>query len=102
MYTDLCLKFPDESTAKSVLYRMEGVVAADPENGIEAQEGYEMPNFANIDVIGTIYERTGGTDEEPVMTALDGWHVNVRLVNEDSAALTAYVITPATPMRIWA
>jgi len=102
MYTDLCLKFPDEATAKSVLYRMEGVVAADLENGIEAQEGYEVANYANIDTIGTIYERTGGTDEEPVMTALDGWHVNVLVLpGEDASVLEAHQVFPATPVRVW-
>jgi hypothetical protein len=60
-----------------------------------------MPNFANIDTIGVIYKRTGGTDEEPVMTALPGWHVNVRVVDEDGAALEPFQIYPVTPMRVW-
>ncbi len=34
---DLYLKFPNEAEARSVLYRKEGVVEADLENGIEAQ-----------------------------------------------------------------
>ena len=35
------------------------------------------------------------------MTALPGWHVNVRVVGEDDTALQAFAITPATPMRVW-
>lgn len=97
------LKFTDEATAKAVLYRVEGAVEADAEQGIEAVEGYEVANYRNIDVIGVIYERTGGTDEEPVMTALDGWHVNVLVLpDEDGSVLEAHQVFPATPVRVWA
>ncbi len=97
------LKFTDEAAAKAVLYRTEGAVEADAEQGIEAQEGYEVANFRNIDTIGVIYERTGGTDEEPVMSALDGWHVNVFVLpDEDGSVLQAYQVFPATPVRTWA
>ncbi len=82
--TDLYLSFPDEAAANKVLYGAE-----------------DMPNFANIDTIGVIYKRTGGTDEEPVMTAIPGWHVNVRVVDEDDKTLQPFAVTPATPMRVW-
>ena len=100
--TDLYLSFPDEAAAKAVLYRINGAVEADPENGIEAREGYEVANYANIDTIGVIYKRTGGTDEEPVMEPLPGWHVNIRLMpGEDAAALQPFEVNPKTPMRVW-
>lgn len=99
---NLNLKFTDEAAAKALLYRTEGAVQADAEQGIEAVEGYEVANYRNIDVIGTIYERTGGTDEEPVMTALDGWHVNVLVLpGEDASVLEAHQVFPATPVRVW-
>lgn len=104
---DKYLSFPDEATAKSVLYRIEGAVEADAEMGIEAVEGTEVANFKNIDTIGTIYKPTGETTEQdgmavPVMAPIAGWHVNVRLASgEDAAALAAYEVTPATPMRVW-
>jgi hypothetical protein len=82
---DYYLSFPDEAAAKTVLYGAE-----------------DMPNFANIDTIGIIYKRTGGTDEEPVMAPIKGWHVNVRVVDEDPKALLSFAVTPATPMRVWA
>lgn len=82
---DYYLSFPDKVTANKVLYGAE-----------------DMPNFANIDTIGVISKRTGGTDDEPVMTALPGWHVNVRLLaGEDDKALQPFAVTPATPMRVW-
>ena len=76
--TDLHLKFTDEAQAT------------------EALDGYE----GSIDTIGIIYMRTGGTDEEPVMTALPGWHVNVR--GPESEALTQFSVEVNTPVRVWA
>jgi len=65
-----------------------------------------------IDVVGTLHEPTGNTltDDEgmeyPEMQALDGWHVNIRLmgdaVRETVEALdTLHGVTPETPMRVW-
>ena len=108
MYKDIYLSFPDEATARATLYRIEGAIPADPETDIEAQDGYEVPNFDNIDIIGTIYKPTGWTietDEGPMpeMAPIDGWHVNVRVLhNTDTSALDAYVVSPKTPMRVWA
>jgi hypothetical protein len=103
---DKYLAFTDEAAAKAVLYRIEGAVEADPENGIEAVEGYEVPNYANIDTIGIIYKPTGemlqGEDGEyPEMAPIEGWHVNVRLVGEDAEALAPFVVEPKTPVRVW-
>ena len=103
--TDLYLSFPDEASAKAVLYRIEGAVEATETT--EAVEGYEMQNFANIDTIGVIYKPTGETTEQdgmtvPVMQAIAGWHVNVRVVDgEDAEPLQAFAVTPSTPLRIW-
>jgi hypothetical protein len=104
--TDLYLSFADEAAAKAVLYRIEGAVEADPEQGIEAVEGYEVANYANIDTIGIIYKPTGemlqGEDGPyPEMAPIEGWHVNVRLVGEDAAALEPFVVEPKTPVRVW-
>jgi hypothetical protein len=82
---DYYLSFPDEAAANKVLYGAE-----------------DMPNFANIDIVGVIYKRTGGTDEEPVMAAIPGWHVNVRVIDEDDKILQPFAVTPAAPVRVWA
>ena len=105
MYTDYYLKFPDEATANSVLYRIEGAVEEDLENNIEAQPGYQVPNYTNIDILGIIYEEQEITDPEnpPEPIPMDGWHVNIRLVEgEDSTSLVPYMITPENPRRVWA
>jgi hypothetical protein len=106
MYIDYCLKFDSEAEAKAVLYRVVGAVEADPENGVEAQEGYEVANYDAIDLIGTIYKPTGkmlqsDEGEVPEMAPLDGYHVNVRLLGE-AAELEAYRVQPVTPARVWA
>jgi hypothetical protein len=104
---DKYLSFPDEAAAKAVLYRIEGTVEADPENGVEAQEGTEVANYRNIDTIGIIYKPTGkmlqGEDGPyPEMAPIEGWHVNVRLVDgEDADALEPFVVEPQTPVRVW-
>ena len=81
MYTDLMLRFPDEAIADALLYTGEG--------------DERMPNYQNIDTIGVIVE-----GEVP----LDGWHVNVRLVDgaEDGTALEPFRVYPANPVRVWA
>ena len=53
-------------------------------------------------IIGHWFERTGGTDEEPVMTQLPGWHFNLLLAEPPAnwpAGVTQH--TPQTPWRIW-
>ena len=101
---DLYLKFTNEAQADSILYRMEGVVVANPEMGVEASDGYEVANFKNIDVLGTIYAHQEIVDPEnpPIPIALDGWHVNVRVMeDEDSTPLQPYSVVPTNPRRVW-
>jgi hypothetical protein len=101
--TDLYLSFPDEAAAKAVLYRIEGAVEATEDT--EAVEGYEVPNYANIDTLGILYERQEVTDPEnpPEPVAIPGWHVNIRLVDgEDAEALQAFEVHPTVPRRVWA
>jgi hypothetical protein len=99
---DKYLAFTDEAAAKAVLYRIEGAVEATEDT--EAVEGYEVANYANIDTLGILYERQEVTDPDnpPEPIPIPGWHVNVRVVDEDAEALEAFEVHPATPMRVWA
>lgn len=105
MYQDYYLSFEDEAAAKAVLYRIEGAVEAS--EGVDAVEGTEVANYANISTIGVIYKPTGETTEQdgmtvPVIAAIPGWHVNVRLADgEDAAAIEPFKVQPATPLRVW-
>ena len=73
-----------------------------------------VPNTSNyaIDVLGTLSEFTGNTltDDDgleyPEMQAMDGWHVNIRLVGDavrDTVETldTSYGVTPDAPQRVW-
>ena len=109
MYTDLCLKFTSEQDAQAVLFSKVAIAwdTTDPEAPIET-EWEDRANYANIDTIGTIYKPTGVMLKDsdgmnyPEPVAVDGWHVNVRLADgEDGDVLSAYAVTPATPMRVW-
>ena len=99
MYYDKYLKFANETQSMSVLYRKEGVVEANEEQGIEANEGYDVPNFDNIDIIGTIYEPSVDEDTPPV--ALDGFHVNIRNFSPVEG-LEEFSVNPKNPRRVWA
>lgn len=82
---DFYLKFKDEAEAVAVLYNDKGA------------------NYANIDTIGIIYQTTDEIDTEgnPIMSELEGWHVNVRVVNEDPTPLEQYAVIPTLPVRVW-
>ncbi len=97
IYEDKYLKFPDEATQKG-FYDM-----SDEENPVNL--------FPQLfwDIIGIIYEPTGETttdsegNEVPVMAPVDGWHVNVRLKQDDTFPddLKPYQIYPNNPVRRW-
>ena len=95
---DMYLRFDNEAAATAVLYTQEPT-AWDEEGNVTATR----QAYANISTLGIIYKPTGETDAEgnPVMAALDGWHVNVRVVSEDPTPLEQYAVTPAVPVRVW-
>jgi hypothetical protein len=99
---DLYLRFDSETQASSVLYTE--VPTAWDEEG-EPTEWEPKPNYANIDTIGTIYEGGEWDKEGNVITepaALQGWHVNVRVVaGEDGEPLQQFSVIPQSPRRVW-
>jgi hypothetical protein len=85
--TDYYLKFDTEEEANLILYTD------------------ETPNYQNIDVLGVLYEG-GEWDKEGneivAPTQLDGWHVNVRLVDgEYGEVLEPYGVYPTQPRRVF-
>lgn len=100
MYYDLNLKFKDEAEANAMLFD-EQTQAQD-----DVVETYKVPKYAAVDVIGIIYEHTGKTLNAedgymPETIPMEGWHVNVRHTAE-MPELQAWVVTPKTPVRVWA
>jgi hypothetical protein len=98
---DLYLKFTDQTEATSVLYTE---VPTEWDDEGEPTEWEPKPNYANIDTIGVIYEGGEWDAEGNVITepaALSGWHVNVRVVDEDPTPLEEFAVIPTTPRRVW-
>ena len=120
--TDFYIKLASEADMPTVLapfYHQDTTTEVDGETGeetvVNVGDPYLVaytPDYA-IDVVGIIQEPTGVmlTDAEgneyPEMAALDGWHINLRLVGEakraDAEALSDYVVNPEpmTPSRVW-
>ena len=120
--TDFYLKLASEADMPSVLaafYKQDYTTTVDPDTGEESTqiegEPYLVQHTADyaIDVVGVIHKPTGTMlsdadgNEYPEMAALDGWHINIRLVGDnkraDVEALAAYFVDPepATPSRVW-
>lgn len=106
MYQDFYLCFTNEAEARPVLYTAHPAVT--DEEGNVTQEAYTTPNYANIDVLGVLYNDDVVLDEEGDVvtpaTPIDGWHVNVRAVpGEDAAALEPFRVDPEPMMwrRVW-
>lgn len=79
---DYSLKFSDSVAAMEVLLDGENL------------------RYPATDIIGTIMRNTG-TEEEPVMEATPGFHVNVRTA-EEVPDLEPFRVYPVTPVRVWA
>lgn len=81
---DYYLKFADQAEAQSVLYLA------------------DEPLYKNIDTIGVISDIDMTDPDNPVVTPQPGWHVNVRVVDEDGTPLEPFQVFPTTPRRVWA
>jgi hypothetical protein len=116
--TDKYLAFASESEANNVLYTLEPTEWDNTGEEPVPTAWEPRPNYRNIDTIGIIYKPTGemlqgeesqsdgdaagGDGEYPEMAPIEGWHVNVRLVDgEDADALEPFVVQPKTPVRVW-
>ena len=101
MYTDLYLKFPSPEVADSVLYRWEGIVEADEERGIKGERGWKANNYKCAVAIGKLRKKVDWQPGDP-LDYLDGWHVNIRLEeDEDIEPLRPYILNPTTPRQVW-
>jgi hypothetical protein len=59
------------------------------------------PGYA-LDVIGPISRRIGGTDEEPIMQAIPGFHANLRgELSAEQIDLLPVIDAPQAPVRVW-
>ena len=108
-YTDLYLKFKDEAEMRSVLFEKVPTEwdRTDPENPV-ATAWEKRQLFRNTDIVGLIVDTPAELNEEGEIiseaTYIDGVHVNIRAVGEDTSALESYRVDPEpnTPARVWA
>ena len=121
--TDFYVKLATEAdmpTALSAFYQQDTTTEVDPETGEETVTNVGDPYLVQnthdyaMDIVGIIYKATGNTltdddgNEYPETAPLDGWHVNIRLINDarraDVEALSDYFVDPqpTTPSRSWA
>lgn len=103
------LAFEDEAQANSVLYTTTVTPAVlDEEGNIVTEEVITVtPNYANISVLGTVYEPAPEPTPEdyvPVPYPSPNYGVNVLVLEtEDPAPLVPYSVEPAPfPQRVWA
>ena len=120
--TDYFIKLPSEAdmpTALAAFYRQDTTTEVDDETGeetvVNVGDAYLVSTTHDyaIDLVGVIYEPTGETltddegNEYPATAPLDGYHVNIRLLNDTMRAAVeaidaAYGVTPISPSRVWA
>jgi hypothetical protein len=90
---DYLYKFPDEAAAQTVLADY-----YDSETGWKTGgEGYAL------DPVGILASETGEMDEEgsAISAPLDGWHVNLRVLDDRPDPAPGYSVTPTQQRRVW-
>ena len=119
--TDFFLKLASEADMPTVLapfYRQDTETTVDGETGeetvVNVGDPYMVMQTADyaIDIVGVISKPTGNilTDadgnEYPEQAPIDGWHVNIRLLNDTFREVTEAIelangTSPVTPSRVW-
>jgi hypothetical protein len=102
---DYYLQTADEQAMNTALIEANAattVLAQLDDAGEVIQEAcIQLTKGVSLDVIGLMYERTGGTDEELVMTAIPGWYFNVRSEEPIDWPENVVISYPKTPCRVW-
>ena len=104
MATPYYLAFQDEAQAISVLYTNNEQVS--DENGTIVAEASVTPNYANINILGVVYQPAPDPipeDYVPVPYPAPNYGVNVLVLDtEDATPILPYAVDPAVPQRVWA
>lgn len=68
---------------------------------VEDDGQWVAPGYA-LDAIGPISKRIGGTDEEPIMQQVPGYHANLRgELSDEQISKLPVIPEPANPVRVW-
>jgi hypothetical protein len=89
---DLYLKFANQTEAEVHLYDFTEVDGA-----LQLTPKYQL-----TDVLGVLYDIDNTDPENPIVTPIPGWHVNIRVEDYDPA-LDAFKVNPEplTWRRMW-
>ena len=96
------LRFAAQAATLDAL-KAAGWLATDPETGAETVPPLVHVDGVrcDIDMIGALWATTG-TEDEPVMTPLPGWHLNLLWWGDGAApVIGGEVVEPAKPLREW-
>ena len=119
--TDFYIKLASEADMPTVLapfYHQDTETTVDGETGeetvINVGDPYMVMQTADyaIDIVGIIIKPTGNTltdadgNEYPEQAPIDGWHINIRLLNDTFREVTEAIdltngTSPVTPSRVW-
>jgi len=107
---DLCLAFTDEAESLPILYTIIPTEYEVDEDGnftdVVKTEEYLQPNYQNISVLGTVYQRPPiptPEDYVPIPYPAPNYGVNIRLLDdEDIEPLKPFIVEPRKPIRVWA
>ena len=112
--TDFYICLPSAADMPSFFYHQETEVQVDAHTGEETVVNGGDPVLVQytsdyaMDVVGVIQKPTGVilADDIPEMAPIPGWHLNIRLLNDNMRAEiealdVAYGVNPATPERVW-
>ena len=89
--TDYLYKFPAEATAQTALADY-----YDAETGWKTSgEGYAL------DPVGLLTDTDMTDPENPVGTVLEGWHVNLRVLDDRPDPAEEYAVSPTNQRRVW-
>lgn len=107
---DLCLAFTDKAESLPILYTIIPTEFEIDEDGnptdVVKTEEYLQPNYQNISVIGTVYQRPPiptPEDYVPIPYLPPNYGVNIRLLDdEDIEPLKSFIVEPRKPIRVWA
>jgi hypothetical protein len=89
--TDYLYKFPDEATAQTALA-----------DYYDLERGWKTGGQGHaLDPIGAFFDVDATDPENPIITPLDGWHLNLRITDERPNPAPDYSVTPNHQRRVW-
>ena len=106
----LFLKFKDEAESLPHLYTV--IPEVKNESGEVIRQMQLLPKYKCMDIVGVVRKPTGNmktyyfSEDEfcqaPELAPIDGWHINLRVTNEDTSDLDPFKVQVTNPVRVFA